>query len=124
MNMLNATWISAMLQPCAFCIGLTNSVHEYCRLAISTMQSTPSHNCSQRPEGGALVCDMLNLPGCRRSMTVGPRLRYVTEATQSTSRLLEIDPLDDGQALKLTAQAVERQFNRAETQPFASTQDA
>src|SRR5215469_4295402 len=73
MKMLNATWISAMLQPCAFCIGLTNSVHEYCRLAISTMQSTPSHNCTQRPDGGALVCDIRNLPrtSCR-SVTVSP----------------------------------------------------
>ena len=36
--------MSAMLQPCAWFIGLTNRVQAYCRLAISIMQTMPSHN--------------------------------------------------------------------------------
>ena len=48
MKMLKATWISAMLQPWAWWIGLTNSVQAYCRLAISTMHSTPSQSWTQR----------------------------------------------------------------------------
>ena len=38
MKMLKANWMAAMDQPCALLIGLTNSVHPYCRLAIITMQ--------------------------------------------------------------------------------------
>ena len=37
---------------------------------------------------------------------------------------LEVDPLDHRQALEVSAQAVEPQFDRAEPQPFASAQDA
>src|ERR1700722_9167972 len=48
MKMLNATWISAMVQPCAWWIGLTNRVQAYCRLAISTMHNTPSQSWTQR----------------------------------------------------------------------------
>ena len=51
MKIVNAHWMSARLQPCASRIGPTNSVHAYCRLAISIMQRTPSHSCAQRPAG-------------------------------------------------------------------------
>ena len=34
MNSVNAHWMSDSFQPVAVCIGLTNSVHEYCRFAI------------------------------------------------------------------------------------------
>src|SRR3984885_15919321 len=47
-KMLNASWISAIDQPCALLIGLTNSVQPYCRLAISTMQMMPTMSCAQR----------------------------------------------------------------------------
>src|SRR5690349_16705707 len=60
MKIANATWISAMLQPRAWWIGLTNSVQPYCRLAISTMHNTPSHSCSQRFP--ALLSDIPGLP--------------------------------------------------------------
>jgi len=39
MKMANANWIDAIDHPCALLIGLTNSVHPYCRLAIITMQT-------------------------------------------------------------------------------------
>ena len=44
MKMLKAHWISATLQPRARCMGSTNRVQAYCRLAINAMQITPSHN--------------------------------------------------------------------------------
>ena len=50
--MLNATWISAITQPCALFIGLTNKVQPYCRLAIITMQMMPASSWSQRVDGG------------------------------------------------------------------------
>jgi hypothetical protein len=37
MKMLKATCIEAMDQPCFAAMGLTKSVHPYCRLAIITM---------------------------------------------------------------------------------------
>src|SRR5208282_3834702 len=48
MKIAKAIWMSAMLQPCALFIGLTNRVQAYCRLAIRIMQTMPSHNCDQR----------------------------------------------------------------------------
>src|ERR1700676_222078 len=48
MKMLNANWIAAMDQPCAWLIGVTNSVHPYCRLAIITMQTMTESNWLQR----------------------------------------------------------------------------
>jgi hypothetical protein len=64
MKMLKAIWISAMPQPCAWCIGLTNSVHAYCRLAISTMHNTPSQSCNHRfaPPLPVLLPDMETSP--------------------------------------------------------------
>src|SRR5580704_2247365 len=48
MKMANANWIDAIDQPCALLIGLTNSVHPYCRLAIITMQMMTIINWAQR----------------------------------------------------------------------------
>ena len=48
MKMEKATWMPAMLQPLAWCIGLTNRVQPYCRLAIRIMQTRPSQSCDQR----------------------------------------------------------------------------
>ena len=56
MKMLNAHWMSAMLQPCADWIGLTNNVQPYWRLAISIMLATPNRSCSHRlADGGRPV---------------------------------------------------------------------
>src|SRR5262249_51683858 len=40
------------------------------------------------------------------------------------SDLFEIDPLDDGQALEMTAQAIEAHLDRAQAHPVSSTDDA
>ncbi len=37
---MNAHWISDNFQPVACCIGLTNSVQEYCRFAIMVIAIT------------------------------------------------------------------------------------
>src|SRR4029453_15868714 len=37
MNSVNANWMSESFQPVPACSGLTNSVQEYCRLAIMTI---------------------------------------------------------------------------------------
>ena len=42
----------------------------------------------------------------------------------SRSGLLEVDSLDYGQALQETAQAIEGQFDRAQSDPFASAENA
>ena len=52
MKMLNAHWMSAIPQPCAAWIGLTNKVQPYCRLAISIMLITPNKSCSHRLADG------------------------------------------------------------------------
>src|ERR1700722_7238424 len=57
-KMLNASWISAIDQPCALLIGLTNSVQPYCRLAISTMQMMPTMSCAQRVVEEAVASDL------------------------------------------------------------------
>src|SRR5579863_3344100 len=57
MKMLNASWISAIDQPCALLIGLTKRVQPYCRLAISTMQITPTISCVQRVADEATTSD-------------------------------------------------------------------
>src|SRR5579864_898437 len=67
MKMEKANWISFRLQPWALCIGLTNSVQPYWRLAIRTMQATPSHNCDQR-----LACTVA--AGAATVMTYPPLL--------------------------------------------------
>src|SRR4051812_29193116 len=41
-----------------------------------------------------------------------------------TSGLLEVDPLDHGKALQETPQAIEGQFNGAQSDPFAPAEDA
>src|SRR5256885_4479527 len=48
-NAVTAHWMSAIFQSNFFCIGVTNSVQPYCRLAIITMQITPKASCHQRP---------------------------------------------------------------------------
>src|SRR5271170_8155204 len=48
MKTAKANWIDAMDQPWALLIGLTNSVHPYCRLAIITMQMMTKINWLQR----------------------------------------------------------------------------
>ncbi len=40
MNSVNAHWMSDSFQPVACCIGLTKSVHAYCRLAIMIIAIT------------------------------------------------------------------------------------
>src|SRR5260370_41008913 len=50
-KMLNATWIAARPQWYLASIGLTNSVHPYCRLAIIAMAMMPSRSWSQRYPG-------------------------------------------------------------------------
>src|SRR3954470_19871546 len=65
MKMLNAHWISAMLQPCACLIGCTNSVQPYCKFAISIMLITPNRSCIQRLLVGlpvARLADIVFLP--------------------------------------------------------------
>src|SRR5262249_51838373 len=51
-KIVNATWISVLDHPNFSLIGLTNSVHPYCRLAIITMQMIPMNTCIQRYAGG------------------------------------------------------------------------
>src|ERR1700733_8185920 len=53
MKTLNASWMAAAPQWYFWSIGLTKSVQPYCRLAIITMQSTPTTSCPQRPAGCA-----------------------------------------------------------------------
>src|SRR5205085_957634 len=48
-KMVNATWIAARPQWYLASIGLTNSVHPYCRFAIIVMQTMPKISCHQRP---------------------------------------------------------------------------
>src|SRR5580693_2406723 len=56
-KILNASWISAIDQPCALLIGLTNRVQPYCRLAISTMQAMPTTSWVQRVVEDATTSD-------------------------------------------------------------------
>src|SRR5579863_9407165 len=68
MKIANATWIEAMVQPCALLIGLTNSVQPYCKLAIIIMQMMIIIRLTHRtePEFGGVatvaVPDTLNPP--------------------------------------------------------------
>src|SRR5215469_7473581 len=55
MKIEKATWMAPMLHPWVLFIGLTNRVQPYCRLAISTMQTTPSHSWDQRFARAATV---------------------------------------------------------------------
>src|ERR1043165_3101285 len=48
MNSVNANWSSVRDPRCAFSIGVTKNVQPYCRLAIITMQTTPSTSWTQR----------------------------------------------------------------------------
>ena len=48
MKSVNAHWMSDTFHPVACCIGLTKSVHEYCRLAIITIAITATTNWNQR----------------------------------------------------------------------------
>src|SRR5579872_692088 len=48
MKRLNATWMLAISQLCAFAIGGTKNVQPYWRLAIIAMQMTPTISCIQR----------------------------------------------------------------------------
>jgi len=41
--------MAAFVHPCFVAIGLTNSVHPYCRFAIIDMHSTPTTSCHHRP---------------------------------------------------------------------------
>src|SRR5215203_2078924 len=50
-KIVKATWIAALVQWCLSAIGLTNSVHPYCRLAIIAMQMMPITSCPQRKAG-------------------------------------------------------------------------
>src|ERR1700680_3409945 len=61
MKMLNASWISAIDQPCALLIGLTNSVQPYCRLAISTMQVMPTMSWVHRVAADAIASDLIDV---------------------------------------------------------------
>src|SRR5262249_41713356 len=115
MKMLNATWMPAMSQPFVFCIGITNSVQAYCRLAISTMHSTPSQSWTHRLAELSVLADM------RTSRTPAPIITPCVNATVArsdmasgaeiaiwkASGLLEVDSLDHRQALEVTAQAVQ-----------------
>ena len=40
MNSVNAVWMSESFQPVPACSGWTNSVQEYCRLAIMIMATS------------------------------------------------------------------------------------
>src|SRR5579863_10299581 len=57
MKIEKANWIDASDQPCALLIGLTKRVQPYCRLAISTMQITPTISCVQRVADEATTSD-------------------------------------------------------------------
>src|SRR5712692_9795701 len=48
MNSVKASEISDSFQPVAVCIGTTNSVHEYCRLAIMIIATSDAPSCTQR----------------------------------------------------------------------------
>src|SRR5580693_4791752 len=60
-KILNASWISAIDQPCALLIGLTNRVQPYCRLAISTMQAMPTTSWVQRVVEDAIASDLIDV---------------------------------------------------------------
>src|SRR5450432_1906414 len=45
-NSVNATWIAALPQWCLASIGLTNSVHPYCKLATHAIATTPTISCT------------------------------------------------------------------------------
>jgi len=44
MNSVKANWISESFQCVLACIGLTNSVHEYCRFAIMIIATSDAHS--------------------------------------------------------------------------------
>src|SRR5262245_41561078 len=48
MKSVKAVWMSESFQPVFFCIGLTNSVHEYCRLAIIIIATNDAPSWNQR----------------------------------------------------------------------------
>ncbi len=58
--MLKASWISAIDQPWALLMGLTNKVQPYCRLAISTMHMMPTISWVQRVAEEAITSDDFN----------------------------------------------------------------
>ena len=58
-KIVNATWMAARVQPYFSEIGLTNSVHPYCRLAIIAMQTMPIASCPHRNCGLGVLCDEL-----------------------------------------------------------------
>src|SRR5438876_3313298 len=48
MNNVKAVWMSESFQPVLFCNGLTNNVHEYCRLAIMIIATNDAPSWNQR----------------------------------------------------------------------------
>src|ERR1700722_14436142 len=73
MKMENAHWISASRQPRNRCMGLTNNVQPYCRLAINAMQTTPRQSWTQRPRSFGETDALLDsdvLPDCRFGIVV------------------------------------------------------
>src|SRR5712675_1031974 len=60
-KIVNATWIEARPQWYFWSMGLTNSVHPYCRLAIITMQTMPKSNWTRRTAGVAAAA---GAPAC------------------------------------------------------------
>src|ERR1700686_5179218 len=54
-NSVNATWIDARSQPNFFWMSGTKKVQPYCRLAIITMQTTPTVSCTQGDAKNDLV---------------------------------------------------------------------
>src|SRR3954453_8035359 len=64
-NRVKATWIAARSQPNAFWIPGTKNVQPYCRLAIITMQMTPTtswlHGIASEALGTADHCDATDI---------------------------------------------------------------
>ena len=80
MKMENATWMAAMPQPWAWCIGLTNRVQAYCRLAIRIMQTRPSQSCDQRSAFSIFASDTMR--GASRTLLVGEILAWICDWKQ------------------------------------------
>src|SRR5689334_14939943 len=79
MKRLNATWMLATSQECAFAIGLTKKVQPYWRLAIIAMQMTPTVSCIQRnPLEGATAGAAAVVLETMKSSRCASYLDYVT----------------------------------------------
>src|SRR4029077_19320995 len=85
-NSVKATWIDARSQPNVFWMSGTKKVQPYCRLAIITMQMTPTTSCVQGDASNERVC----MPGTLTVSFIWVLLHWDPAIGGCPGRLLDI----------------------------------